>query len=385
MDELNVNDNLEQNKEIFDLNMEGDSAKKSGFQWPILMAIIIVVVAIASVVAYWIINNLSTEADEHVITIVDVEREASKTNAMPSIEQESFGRSASIEVDINDFALNVVTGYNQDLKFLKELDGVKIDTVLESNDGMMRFLLDLYSKDGELIPIEVIVDSNTESVYISSELFAGNYLKFDISSLAETDIDVDMIQVFLDILLNSDISDRYFDSFLELMSVQDSKTEILISNGVREECVVYTAQINMDSVLDLVVNLLEEIGADNDTYSKLLDEIIVEIREFENDDESPEVISWCVYTNKDGEIIGRDISCDDEQILHYLTTMNGEDIGFEFRFGQLEIIGNGVLQKGLLDSTFIVSEYDIDYLKICTDSFDMEAVKTGRCIATIEM
>ena len=56
-----------------------------------------------------------------------------------------------------------------------------------------------------------------------------------------------------------------------------------------------------------------------------------------------------------------------------------------FSVFSLKIDGNGILKDGLLDSTFILSEDDIDYLKVSTEAFDIEAAKTGALSGMIEL
>ena len=386
MDEQNVNLNETQDQDMFDLNLSGESTKKTGSKWPIITAIIIVVMALLSVAAFFIIKNLSSKEEDRVITIVDVERQAGNLDTFDtSIFEQPVGKSAKIEVDINNLVLKMLTSYNQDLEVLGQLDGLTLETEFEANDGMMRFDLELGLAEEGTIPVEIIFDSNTASLYIVSQLFGDNYLKFDMATLMESDIDTDMIGVILDILEGSDMPERYFESFLELFTAQETETKTLNANGVKQECVVYTAQISTKSLLDLSAQFLEEIKNSNDASAEALESVIETIREVENSKETPENITWCVYTDKEGVIIGREIVCDEEQLLYYLLTRDGDDLGFELTVGTLEIDGNGVLKKGLLDSTFIMSEDGTDYLKLSTEAFDIEAAKTGALNGTIEI
>lgn len=384
MDAQNTTPQPEQ--EILELNLECNPEKKPVKKWPIITAIIIAILAVAAIVAVFIIKALDSKPEEQVITIVDVERQAAGHNLANTFDMEApVGQSAEISFEINKLALNMIQSQYPELEMLGELNGLTIDSAFERNNGMARFVFDIELDEEVMAPVEIILDSKTNCLYIASELFSDNYLKLDMASFEDEEIDTQMLELLVNAFLDSEMMDRYFNSFLELMTAQETKKEIVTVNGVSQECTVYSAEIDMDSAVQLLIDYLEELKQNNSSASDLFDSAIEKIQESLSENENVPVFYWNVYTDEAGKIIGRDIGNEDEKFLNYLVTTDGEDIGVTFSVGALEMSGNAVLQDGLLDGTFIIREDAVDYLKISTDGFDVEGCKNGLLNGIIEI
>lgn len=385
MDTQNVNPQPEKEGDYLTLNIEGTSAKKSVKKWPVITAIMIALLAIAAVVTVIIVKNLNKNEENRVITIVDVEREAGNHGLFDSFTYEGpVGQSTRICFDIDDLALSMIKKQYPDLEILEELNGLVLNTSFEKKDNMARIVIGAELDEESDTSVEFVLDADTESLYISSDQFSGNYLKLDVSSIEQTDAVADVIELLLDAIMNSELNDRYFNSFLELMTAQETKKEIITVNGVSQECTVYSAQIDINYLANLCIDYLEELKQDSGSVTDYFDSAIDAIQETLLGEENSWILYWNVYTDASGKIIGRDIRNDDEKFLSYITTTDNEDIGFIFSVSAFEISGNAVMKAGLLDGTFIVSEDDVDYLKISAEEFDLEAWKSGMPNGTIE-
>ncbi len=386
MEAQNITPQPEQEMEMLTLNLEGNSEKKPVKKWPIICAIIIAVLAVATIVIFFVIKGLNKTPEDQVVTIVDVERQAADYDCFDLFANEGpVGQSAQISLDINEFALKMIQNQYPELEMLGELNGLSIDTTFETNNGMARFALGLELEEKSIPPVEVIVDSETKSLYVASDLFSGNYLRLDMASVENEEIDTEMLQVLWDAIVNSDMTDRYFNNFLELMTAQETKKEMVTVNGVTQECTVYSAQIDFNAIAQLIVDYFKELKENNGNNSDLFDSAIENIEESLISAEEPWVLCWRVYTDDAGKIIGRDICDEDEKLLYYLVTIDGEDVGVVFTANTLEITGNAELEDGLLDGTFIVSWDDVDYLKVSTDGFDIEGFKNGTPNGSVEI
>lgn len=385
MDAQNTTPQPEQEMEMLTLNLEGNSEKKPVKKWPIISAIIIAVLAIATIVTVFVIKGLNKKAEDEVITIIDVERQAADHGFFDAFSnKEPMGQSAQITFEINELALMMIRNQYPELEMLAQLNGLSIDTTMERNNGMARFALGLELEEA-LPSVEIIVDSETESLYVVSELFSGKYLKLDLSDIDNEEVDTELLQVLLDSIMDSDMTDRYFNSFLELMTAQETKKERVTVNGVSQECTVYSAQIDFNAIAQMLVDYFKELKQNNSIYADLFDSAVDSIQEALISEDEPRILYWSVYTDDTGKIIGRDIGDEDEKFLYYLVTTDREDVGFLFTVNTLEISGNAVIKDGLMDGTFIISEDDVDYLKISTDEFDIEGCKKSMPNGSVEI
>ena len=362
----------------FTLNLEGIPTKKPVRKWIIIVAIVAALLIIAAVVTAVIILNRDNADDEKVITIIDVERQANNSDSLGGMwNNEPFARDISVDLDINDLALAVLEKEIPELEFLNDLDGLSVDTSIAQNNGMIRLSLS-FDYDGESVPpIDITVDSETKCMYISSELFSDNYLKFDLVSMLDEELKLDLEEVFGDNAVDPEIHARYFDEFLELMFAQETETKKLTASGVSQECTVYSAKIDIKEAAQLLIDYLSELKTKNSMLNEFAEPIIEAVEKGLEDAEKLDSVYWYVYTDDAGKIIGREITYLDEQILYYLYTIDGEDVGFDFNLSGLEISGNGIYEDDLLDATFIVSEEDVDYIKISTEDFDVNGIQTG--------
>ena len=368
------------------LNLEGNTTKKPVRKWVIISAIIAVLLAVALIVTIVLLKNRDKADEEKIITIIDVERQSNTSNSLSGVfGNEPFGQNIQIELDINDLALAVLEKQIPDLEILGDLDGLAIDATAEQNNGMIRFSLGVDYDEESIPPFDILIDRKTKCMYISSELFSGNYLKFDLESLIDEEFDIDFGAIMEDSTVDPEIHGRYFDDFLELMIAQETKTETLTANGVSQECTVYCAEIDVEKAAQLLLDYLNEIKGSSAMLDDVISPIIESVEGVLNDNEKSDTLYWYVYTDASGKIIGRQIAYDDEQILYWLCAVDGEEVGVDFYLSGLKIVGNGVLKDGLLDSTFIISEDDVDYIKISTEDFELEGLNTGKFNGTISI
>lgn len=385
MDNQTTSVQPEQDTQELTLNLEGKAAKKPRKKWIIISAIIAAVLIVAAIVTVVLIKNNANEPEVPVITIIDVEKQAQRNTLWDRfLLNEPMGQSVHFDVDINDLALSVIKKQFPDLEMLEQVDGISIDAVVEKNDGMMRLSLCADLPEESLPPIDILIDSNTQGLYVSSEMFSGNYLKFDLASLAESELDINLDDYLVDSSKDSAITEKYFDSFLELMSAQQTQVKTLTASGVSQECTVYSAEINVQELIQLLTGYLGKLKENNGVYSEIIDSIIEEIENGRSEDQKLDTLYWSVFTDDSGKIIGREIAYGEEQLFYYLQTVNGEDLGFEFFVHTFKAAGNAVLKDGLMDGTFMISVDGIDYLKISTDDFDTQAYMNGMPNGTIE-
>ena len=385
MDTPNITPTPEQETEALTLNLEGVLPEKNIKKWPVITALIVALLAVITVIAVFVFKGLDQTPDsQKVITIVDVERQAGGGFDLSGFTEDApVGKTADIRVDINDLALKLIQNQLPDLAFLGQLDGLAVYTTFERNNGMTRIALDLDMGEEASMPVEIILDDETQSVYIASEMFNDHYLKFDISSMEGSEDDWAALKFWLEVLMNSEMTDRYFNNFLELMTSQESKTEILTVNGVSQQCTVYTSQISQEALCGLVIDLLEELKECKSEYAKVMDALIEQIEESLEDE--TKTLCWSVYTDNSGKIIGREISLDDECLFSYMLTTDKEDIGFKCAVASFVAQGNAVVKDGMLEGTFILSEDEVDYLKVGIEKFDLEAYKKGILNGTVEL
>lgn len=385
MDAPQITPTPQQETDMLTLNLEGDGPKKPKRKWPVITAAIIAAVAVAAVILVFILKNLNNTPDsQKVITIVDVERQAADSMEWSGLAYDGpVGMSTDISFDVNDVALKLIKNQLPDLAFLEELDGMAVNTVFESNNGMARFAIDLKVDEQTEFPIEIILDYKTRCAYIASELFADNYLKFELSSLQESDSDMEMIQFILEAVLNSEMADQYFDAFLELMSARETKTEIVTVNGVSQECTVYSAHISSQDIYELFAGFLEELKESNSAYEDMIDSVMELVED--NLKTDPQTLYWDVYTDSDGKIIGRDVHTDEEKLFSYMIVKDGEDLGATFSVADFAVQGNATVEDGLLDGKFFVSMEQEDYLKITAKDFDLDGMNDGVLNGSIEL
>lgn len=384
MDTPNITPTPEQGTEMLTLNLEGVAPKKATPKWPVITALVVALLAVITVVAVFIFKGIDQAADsQKVITIIDVERQAGDAVDFSGISNDApVGMKAYVRVDINDIAMKLIEKQLPELAFLEELDGLAINTIFERNNGMTRIALDSELGEGSSIPVEIILDDETQSIYIASKLFDDNFLKFDLSSMEESEDDWAALQFWLEVLMNTEITDRYFNSFLELMTAQESGTETVTVNGVSQECLVYTAQISQEDLCALAIKLLEELKERNSEYAEAMDALIEQVEE--NLEGETATLYWRVYTDDSGKIIGREISLDEESLFSYMLTKDNEDIGFKCTVTSVVAQGNAVVKDGMLAGTFILSEDEVDYLTVSIDKFDLESHKNGILNGTVE-
>jgi len=384
MDVSRITPAPQQETETLTLNLEGGSSPKPAKNWPVIVILIIAVLAFVAIIAVILFRAFGDTSDtKKVITIVDVERQSGSNSGLFGMAySEPAGKSADISVEINNLALNIIKNQFPDLAFLEKLDGMSVNTVFESGNGMARLALDLKADEQTQLPLEIVMDYNSQCFYVASELFGDNYLKFELSSLQEADNDMELVWLLLEVMMNSELTDRYFNSFLELMTAQETKTEVLTVNGVSQKCNVYTAKIAQKDICELVVDILKDVKERNSAYEKQVDSVIEQIEEAMDDD--AQTLIWSVYTDSEGEIIGRDISLDDEKLFYYMITQDGEDLGLIISAVSFAVQGNATLKDGLMDGTFIVSLEDVDYLKLTADDFDVEGMGKGALNGSLE-
>lgn len=382
MDAQNISPQLDQDKDTLTLNLEGTTEKKSLKKWPIITAIIIAIIAVAAVIVSYVINK---PTQDQVLSIKDVERGAVNFDIFSGLDiEDSFGHSAEMNIKINKFALNMLTSKYPELNVLEGINGMTIDAAYEHNNGLDRLYLCLDSDNAAIAPLEVILNAEEQCLYICSEAFQNRYLKHDYSNEAQ-ESDVQLAHIIVDTLFNSKMNERYFEHFLDLMNNENIKTESLTSSDVTERCTVYSAEIDIRALAHLLLDYLEEMNQEDEAYCEEIDSLTERIEEALEADEEPGILYWAVITNNSGEIIGREISADNEQLLYYLLTTDGEDFGLELSVSTMEITGNAELDKGIIDGSFIVSADGTDYFTVDVEEFDVEAFMDGMANGKLEL
>ena len=382
MDAQNISPQLDQDKDTLTLNLEGTTEKKSLKKWPIITAIIIAIIAVAAVIVSYVINK---PTQDQVLSIKDVERGAVNFDIFSGLDiEDSFGHSAEMNIKINKFALNMLTSKYPELNVLEGINGMTIDAAYEHNNGLDRLYLCLDSDNAAIAPLEVILNAEEQCLYICSEAFQNRYLKHDYSNEAQ-ESDIQLAHIIVDTLFNSKMNERYFEHFLDLMNNENIKTESLTSSDVTERCTVYSAEIDIRALAHLLLDYLEEMNQEDEAYCGEIDSLTERIEEALEADEEPGILYWAVITNNSGEIIGREISADNEQLLYYLLTTDSEDFGLELSVSTMEITGNAELDKGIIDGSFIVSADGTDYFTVDVEEFDVEAFMDGMANGKLEL
>ena len=311
-----------------------------------------------------------------------------------------------------EFSLSVEIGdAGQDLLSLAGLAGVDL-SFLESvgvsggvdlHENLLGAELAATLNKDKLISVRGLMDVAEGTAYAQVPELADTYLGAELEDYEEfADLwedardDVDSVLEALPSQAKIEkLITRYLSVALEAVEDVEKEKDTIKAEGVEQKVTALTVSLDADTVADmldavlaeaeddedledLIVNLAEAAGADgDDAFDGFLEEL-----EYLQDDvaEYGEDIEMVVYVDGEGEIVGRELSVEEGDLI-FLMPQKGKDFGFELSLEadrqSVSLVGSGKRSGDRIDGEFSLEYNGAALVEMTADGLDLAAMKQG--------
>lgn len=408
----------------------GAPGKPGSKKLPIIAAIAVAVVALVliliniTVVANFLRRSFSSPEEYYRYV------EQKKVKELSADAGEMYERFFLRYLDISDRNVSVKAGMKlgeggQDVVNFLGLTGVdlswlnsasvQLDTSIQEDALSMGIGLGV--NDVDIASGNVVMDMEDGAMYvqvpeINKQYMGAKAYDYSFDDIQEAWEMLEMVEkVYPDRAEAQRLVERYLMTVLSCTDDVSKATEVLKVQGVQQKCTVLTVEVKYDTLADMVLAVLQEARNDKDieriikdaaevaaysddimdpeeTYELFLEEIDDEIEEMEEiledgdfDDET--AFEMKVYVNNRGEVVGRSIEIEEEEILvKMLMPEKGRQFGCEFSYQDyytdpVKLTGSGKRNGDKIDGDFILEYDDVEILEIETAGLNTKDARKG--------
>lgn len=275
--------------------------------------------------------------------------------------------------------------YNGDLSFLSE---VQFKTEHNITEEGMSASIGLVISGQTILTANMTVDYEAQTIYYSFPELSDKVLTMRISTGGGRDL-----QQALEIMDQLDeegimpsesemesILERYIGVIINAVDNVNMRNSTLQVNGVSQDCKKITARITERTMNDIMIAVLREVKNDKDLkalfqkamssdaayllygaapsaaeINSLYDDLLAGIDEeieylrsrstYMMANEPEEIFTLIDYVNSSHEVIGREISIDEETVIFYGTARDGKKVGTKLELSS-DYFGTGILFQG---------------------------------------
>ncbi len=321
------------------------------------------------------------------------------------------GSSGSLEFMVGDGAdiISEKIGFD-----LSDFDGMKIDWNLASNDSKYNIELGFGQDGKDVISAQALADLNKGEAFVKVPQIGNEYLYADISDVLGSDgynAYKDVTKNIKDILPEpkklEKFVNRYIDTALDAIPKDDVKHEgkKVTVNGVTQKLTKITVKIDENTVCkmleavmkeaiddkvlkeyleDAFSNISEFVGADDiDVWDELTDALEEGLDELDPDKIGEFDIELVTYVNGSHEIVGREISVNDEEIMYFVTVQKGKNVATVFETGDIVMEGKFTESgKGLNGKMSVEVQNGEEAMEVATFTYENvnQKKQTGKFI-----
>ncbi len=405
-----------------------------GKKWAVIRAVIILLaVLIAAGSVFYVLNRKSVNeffkrvfsSPKDYFAYVEKRDLSDKTNVLvkgvssvaSALNNEGEESTLTARITISDTAKNLVSlTFDTDLSSFKSSE-IVCSTERERDDLLMN--LSLYLNDFQISSGDAALSLRT------NELF------FLIPDLSDVPASVDLSEELglivpgippaasgtakLDPETINELTGKYLDAVLAEFGSFTKKGGTLEASGVKQRCTVLTAEATTSEFYRAQASLIRTMMQDEKTSSVLrafLDEYAIEYsisssgsdgkindeklfselltraeslaaeaekNEKQHKDEPAKMLILSDYVDKSGNIIGRTVEYNGEEVLSFGFAENGDDFGFTAKYyGKVVADGNGKTKNKAVSGTFKL--YDLSKNELMTvkvKDLDREGIEKG--------
>lgn len=318
-------------------------------------------------------------------------------------DSKEFKATVDMGVTVDESISDLIPEGSKEI--LDLINDLEFTTTLNSKGDKIDADLALGLNNKNVLSLETIVDSGSNSVYLTVPEILDKYLmtKLDIEDEAIS-FDI-MNQVFEAMPENDDMKNLindYSNIIFDRVDEVDMDSKTLKIEGIEQDCTTLSFEITEELAVEMVKAVLEKAKDDKtveemvknlqktvgieDAYDDFSDAIYEALEELEDYD--PEDVTYAEiteYVNSAHEIIGFEIEIDG-QSASYATIADGTDIATEINFAdQLLLVGKGSIKDGLLNHKLALEMSGKKLAQIKISNCDTNLAKKGLFAGNIKI
>lgn len=327
-------------------------------------------------------------------------------------KQNNYSSTTDVRVQLGDVLVDYIAKQGgidkSQLTWASDI-GMKFDLAMVGN--VISYGDDLALGENSVICANYIYDYDNMRIYMCIPQLKEQYLVLDMSAMSVDTTTYTMLRDVIAQLPDEEMTEKIINRYLTVavgaVSDVEEKSTVVKANGVSQKCTQLTVTVDEDAVQDIVKAVLEEFKNDkevkniikniavstgeidkdefNDEYDMMLDSVD-EMLDSVDEIEMPESFKIITYVDRKGDVIGRKIkNSNSDTVVYYLSTRNGNDVGFELTVGfdsEFKVIGSGSVDGDKLNAEYNVFVTGVKMLNLNVKSFDLLSFEDGHINGT---